>query len=545
MVSNNHVYLETTGDLDCLPVIRRASNGYCFYADNTAGVTKRWVVGAIFWLSVGSDRSKPPFLASNTLVPTRLVLLGFPIPERLIESKRVLPLALVALAALTLIESYYKLDYSLGIFYTIPVVVAAGSLNRLQIILFGLLCACARGWFTPAASGVEFLLKFAMASIAYCGSGLLVVEMSNNRRRLIENYARLKLEKDLRHRAEEQLRALAESSPAAILTINAEAEVQAANLAAHEMLGYAPNSLVGEKVDSNFPMFANALRLAMKDRAVRTSITGWAQRRDEHIFPIQAWISVHGQGEGRCLAAIVVDMSEEVRDRERENFQHLLDYNRLLAGAVSHEIRNMCSAISVVCSNLSVRTELQNSADFDALNQLVHGLSKMASFELRQTAENQTLHSDLRSVLDQLRLVIEPDWEEIEGEVVWHIPHGIPPVSGDAHGLLQIFLNLCQNSVRAVQNMPERRLIIFVEVHKQDAVITFSDSGRGVANPDDLFHPFRPGANGSGLGLYISRALARNFGGDLLYVPTPAGSQFRVMVPAAHQPAQKVASAAE
>ena len=71
------------------------------------------------------------------------------------------------------------------------------------------------------------------------------------------------------------------------------------------------------------------------------------------MFPIQAWFSVYGHGERRYLAAIVVDTSEDVRVRERENFEHLLDYNRLLAGAVSHEIRNLCSAISVVCSNLS------------------------------------------------------------------------------------------------------------------------------------------------------------------------------------------------
>jgi two-component system, LuxR family, sensor kinase FixL len=464
-------------------------------------------------------------------MPTRLSVLGVRIPEKAIQRKRVVPVALAILGSLTVIEWYSRFDFSLGIFYTVPVMVAATALNRSQIILFGVLCVAARSFFTPAASPVEFLLKFLMAAIAYCGSGLLVVEMSNNRRRVIEHYARLKLEEELRHRAEEQLRILAESSPAAVLTIDADSRVQAANRAAHEMLGFAPGSMIGEKVDAYFPVFADALKLSLKDRSVRTSVTGWAKRRDEQIFPIQAWLSVYGQSDARYLAAIAVDTSEEVRVRERENFQHMLDYNRLLAGAVSHEIRNLCSAISVVCSNLSRRSDLRTNVDFDALTRLVEALSRLASFKLKHKADNEVPRADLRSVLDQLRVVIEPDWEEVHGQVTWTLPETIPDVAGDAYGLLQIFLNLSQNSLRAVESMPERKLRISVELNTEDAIVTFTDSGPGVGNPDMLFHPFRPGADGSGLGLYISRELARSFGGDLQHVEREAGCEFCVMVP--------------
>jgi two-component system, LuxR family, sensor kinase FixL len=258
---------------------------------------------------------------------------------------------------------------------------------------------------------------------------------------------------------------------------------------------------------------------------------------DDQVFPIQAWFSVYEQGGERRLAAIVVDMSEEVRDRERENFQHLLDYNRLLASAVSHEIRNMCSAISVVCSNLSQRTDLRGNADFEALTQLVQGLSRLASFRLQSRADSASLRADLRSVLDQLRVVIEPDWEEVGGEVVWEVPDALAPVTGDSYGLLQIFLNLAQNSLRAVENGEQRQLRVRVTGQNgdQDAVITFQDSGPGVRDPETLFHPFRPGADGSGLGLYISRELARSFGGQLEHVRGAAGGEFRVIIPFAQR----------
>lgn len=467
-------------------------------------------------------------------MPTRLSVLGVRIPEKAIQRKRVAPLALAALAAMILLEWHWSFDFSLGIFYTIPVMIAAIALNRWQIIVFAILCAAIRGFFTPAASQLEFLLKFVMAFIAYGATGLLIVEIFNNRRRVLEHYARLQLEQDLRRRAEEQLHLLAESSPAAIMTLNARCEVQAANRAAHEVLGYEPGKLVGQRVDAYFPVFADALKLSAKDRPVRTSITGWAKRLDDQVFPIQAWFSVYGQGDNRHLAAIVVDMSEEVRDRERDNFQHLLDYNRLLAGAVSHEIRNLCSAISVVCSNLGERTDLRGSADFDALVQLVEGLSRLASFQLQSKAETETLRADLKSVLDQLRVVIEPDWEEVGGEVLWRVPESLPAVAGDSYGLLQIFLNLCQNSLRAVDAAEEQRLIVWVAAEADDAIITFRDSGPGVRDPERLFHPFRPGADGSGLGLFISRELARSFGGELEHVPSADGGEFRVIIPFAH-----------
>jgi two-component system sensor kinase FixL len=468
-------------------------------------------------------------------MPTRLSVFGVRIPENAIQGRRVLPVALGLIAGLVAVEWYYRFDFSLGVLYAIPVLIASAALNRWQIVLFGLFAALARAPFTPAASSVEMLLKFAMAGLAFTATGLLLVEISNNRRRLIESFARVQLEQKLRRRAQEQLRILADSSPAAILTLNAGSEVLAANRAAHDMLGEAHRTLVGRRVDNNFPMFAQALKVASNDRLIRTSVAGWAKRRDDHLFPIQAWFSVYGHGDERCLAAIVVDMSEEVRDRERENFRHLLDYNRLLASAVSHEIRNLCSAISVVCSNLSDRANVRGDADFDALVRLVSGLKELASFELGQVSSNSERAADLKAVLDQLRVVIEPDWDEVAGHVDWYVPEALPEVAASAHGLLQIFLNLCQNSLRAVAQQAEPRLQVSVSVEVDDAVVSFTDNGPGVATPDALFHlhPVRSETGGSGLGLYISRELARSVGGDLRYVGSGAGAQFQVVIPLA------------
>jgi C4-dicarboxylate-specific signal transduction histidine kinase len=134
----------------------------------------------------------------------------------------------------------------------------------------------------------------------------------------------------------------------------------------------------------------------------------------------------------------------------------------------------------------------------------------------------------LREVLDDLRIVIEPDWREVSGEVIWSLPPQLPTVLGERSGLLQAFLNITQNSHRAVEKCDVRELRVSVSVEGQLASVRFRDTGPGIADPNRLFEPFQSGADGSGLGLYVSRAVVRSYGGDLVFEPQDTGACFRV-----------------
>jgi signal transduction histidine kinase len=62
-------------------------------------------------------------------------------------------------------------------------------------------------------------------------------------------------------------------------------------------------------------------------------------------------------------------------------------------------------------------------------------------------------------------------------------------------------------------------------------VIRIEDTGVGVASPDDLFRPFQRNAAAAGLGLYVSRAMMRSFGGELLYEAGSEGCRFAMVLP--------------
>jgi two-component system sensor kinase FixL len=69
--------------------------------------------------------------------------------------------------------------------------------------------------------------------------------------------------------------------------------------------------------------------------------------------------------------------------------------------------------------------------------------------------------------------------------------------------------------------MPQQQLEIAVTPSPGAVQVRFSDSGPGVHSPQHLFQAFQQGADGSGLGLYVSRSIVRSYGGDLRYEGAP------------------------
>jgi len=234
---------------------------------------------------------------------------------------------------------------------------------------------------------------------------------------------------------------------------------------------------------------------------------------------------------------MLVDSSEDLRDMEESSLHHLLVASRLAVGAVSHEIRNVCAAISVVYENLSCGPELAQSEDFRALGDLVEGLGRIATLELGQSAGSEEPATvELCSVLDELRIVTELPLRESGVLVRWDVPKVLPRVWAERHNLLQVLLNLTKNSQRAMEDQERKELTVSASLEGERVVVRVRDTGHGIPNPERLFQPFQQGAEATGLGLYLSRAFARTFKGDLRYEPEPAGCCFALdLMPFANQ----------
>lgn len=440
--------------------------------------------------------------------------------------KRNLLVAAALVVTIAIVDWGTKPYISLGFLYLFPLMLAAGFLSRVQIVGLSLLCSILQEVFSelPTSAAVPRLI---MVTMGYVGTGLFVSELVSKRRLSAQLVADLEAQVRFRRDAEQQLEALIESSPAAIVTVDSEGRIERANQAAQKLLAPEAAALRGQSISSFLPALHTIVQ-TYPSRVFRTSLQCQGRRHDGEVFLAAVWFSTYAAVSGPRLAAIVVDLSDDVRDREQLSLDHLLKNARIVMAAVSHEIRNLCGAISVVHRNLSYVKGVEENRDFIALGTLVEGLEKIAALDLRPATEQSFTPVDLNPVLDELRLLIEPPLHEAGAQIDWRVENNLPTVSADRYGLIQVFLNLVKNSNRAMEASELKHLTISAAAENHHVVVRFADTGSGVAAPEELFQPFQKKASATGLGLYVSRAILRTFGGELHYEHRDQGCCFAV-----------------
>jgi len=99
----------------------------------------------------------------------------------------------------------------------------------------------------------------------------------------------------------------------------------------------------------------------------------------------------------------------------------------------------------------------------------------------------------------------------------------------------QVLLNLLKNAVEALN--PGGTVTVRPGRADGTAFIEVADDGPGLSAEAQvhLFNPFSTtkGPGSAGLGLAVSRRLARSLGGDLVHLPTERGTCWRLTLPAA------------
>ncbi len=410
----------------------------------------------------------------------------------------------------------------------LPLVLAAWVAEPLTlaitVIAVALTFACVSHWL----SGL--LVGFAQPAMVWFTIAL--IHLVRIELQLREDLARKNAEMQAERQEQQELRTFFDNSPAAILSADGEGRIIMGNPAARKLLGCEDQPLRGQGIAPILAALGAALRIRREKTLFQTltGCTGW--RPNGEMFVADAWFSIHETTSGTRLGAVIVDASEGLVERARGGLRSSMATSQIAMGAVLHEIRNLSAAAALMYTNLAHTefadlAEVQKNADFDALGSLLKALASLAAAELRP-GEGSYSSVDLAVVLGQLRMIVGPWFLESEMRVNWEIPSGLPNVWGEESGLLQIFLNLAQNSNKAMLSSEQKQLTIQACVENDWVVVRFRDTGPGIANPDELFAPFRRSTGVKGLGLFVSRAIAHSFYGDLKYTPVESGSCFAV-----------------
>jgi two-component system sensor kinase FixL len=447
--------------------------------------------------------------------------------------QRVTVFAICALSVvgLTICERYAGPGIPIGGFFFLPLLVVAAFVSRWSIFVFAIAMALVREAFGPFPWEPNGPIRLALALIAFTGGGLFGGELVRNRRMTVQLEEKAKGESRLRAEAEKEARALVESSPAAVLTVDSGGRIAMANEAARQLLGSPSHSPEGDLVEDYIPLLAKLLQSKQVVRLMRTMVETKGRRFSGEGLHLEAWVSAYESTSGPRLAAILLDVTEQLRDREESGLRQLLSNSRIIAGAVSHELRNLAAAAKVLHHNMSNSPGVRDTADFEALGSVIDSALKLSSEDLSASSEEVYEGLDVVGLLQELRTIVSTKFTEAATEVDWEITETLPSVRATHSGLLQVLLNLAQNSRAVLENIPGGRLRVTAYALPESVLIRFSDNGPGISPAERLFQPFS-GTSSTGLGLFVSRAIIRTFGGELHHTQRPGECCFVIELPA-------------
>lgn len=450
----------------------------------------------------------------------------------------VLAYGAILIAAIALADWRIEINATLGFLYIFPMVLLGTVLGWWQLVFVAAFCTLLSDRLDPFPMDMESARDI-LIFLTLATTGLLSLAVTKSYRRERKSFA-------AQRAAEEQLEFLIDSSPAAVLTMTADGEILLANPAAHRLLGTAKGTLPGKRISRYVPALGSIPAVDETAKIFRTEMQTRGQKESGDVFLADVFFSTYSTPVGPRLSALLVDVSEHLREREEASLQQLLAGSRILVAAVSHEVRNVCGAIGMMHENLTRNGLLKGNQDFEALGSLVQTLSKIASLELKQSVgSSEPSYTDLNEVLTDLRIVLEPLCEESEIHLIWNIPESLPRVQADRHSLLQVLLNLTKNSQRALDSATRKSIEISVSQTSNGVLIRFTDSGPGIPPSQKIFQPLQKGADATGLGLYLSRAFMRSFRGDLRHDPGHAGCSFVLELTTAANPEEENSMAVE
>jgi PAS domain S-box-containing protein len=216
--------------------------------------------------------------------------------ERVWEERNRTPILLLsaALIAAVAIADWWTAPFvSLGFLYLFPIMLAAGFLPKWAVALSGVSCAVLAELFSSLNKSFT---RLSFETLALTGCGLFVAELVQNRRMTLEVQAKL--------------RALVETSPAAIVTVDERGFIELANQAAIQMMAPRDGQLIGIPVAAFLPELHHALRVEEAPQ-FRASMQCRVHRGNGETFTADVWFSTYRQGQSPKLAAIIADVTEE------------------------------------------------------------------------------------------------------------------------------------------------------------------------------------------------------------------------------------------
>lgn len=211
-----------------------------------------------------------------------------------------------------------------------------------------------------------------------------------------------------------------------------------------------------------------------------------------------------------------------------------------MSAALSHEINQPLAAARNYADSAAILIERGDYARArDNIAEILALVDRMASIgkHLRQAArkpQDQPAPVPLAALLRETQIIVAQRLAACDARLELDIPDDLPPLRGGPTRLQQVLVNLITNAADAVEDQPDRRITLTARAQGTQVTLSLRDRGPGIPESiaPRIFDPFftTKGA-GLGLGLSITAAILRDFGGEIAVRDARPGAEFRITLP--------------
>lgn len=368
------------------------------------------------------------------------------------------------------------------------------------------------------------------------------------------------------------LRAIIQTAPDAIITIDAGGIVQSFSPAAEKMFGYTEAEITGQNVSV---LMSDTHRGAHDGYIQRYLTTGQkriigigrevpARRKNGEVFMAELAVGEIASDSQTMFTGFLRDVSDRIEAQRRaarlQRTLEQLDRSHVIgemSSALAHEINQPLTAVSNFARAAKRILDRPDSDPAEALA-LVDRIAEQAQRagriirRMRRLIERGQINTaplDINSIVRQaVEYYIGPDERDLA--IVLDLSEDLPRVMADQIQIQQVIVNLLRNAHEAV-NGQTHDVHIETEItptpsirlqarpaNEQEVLVTVSDRGPGLPAElsDALFEPFVTGTPGGfGVGLAICRSIINAHGGRIWADNGPdGGAEFHFTLPVAH-----------
>lgn len=286
--------------------------------------------------------------------------------------------------------------------------------------------------------------------------------------------------------------------------------------------------------------------------SILTALVMW--RRQANLFglaraalaraELERRVRERTQDLSRARDLLQAEVSEHRNTEERLKGvqQELVAANRLailgqVAAGVAHEINQPLATIRAYAENArtfldrkKIDTAQENVGLIVDLTQRIATITdELRAFARKGRGVPEPV--PLRNVLEGAVVLLKTRFAGRIEAISIDLPDEALTVLGNRIRLEQVFINLFQNALEALQDDADARVEVKVEKTPAGVIVTVADNGPGIPAEigDVLFTPFNTSKEqGLGLGLVISKEILADYGGTISVESDETGTRFAV-----------------